>query len=99
MNQEPDDNDDPPLKINGADEALIGVALIWAVSPGGASTRELVLVYDGDAIVSGLMARDGMDEDGAREYVETNIEGAYVGPRTPIVVWPRSLADIEEDLE
>jgi hypothetical protein len=31
--------------------------------------------------------RDGMDDDEAREYIEFNIEGAYVGPDTPILVW------------
>jgi hypothetical protein len=28
-----------------------------------------------------------MDFGEAREYIEYNIEGAYVGPTTPILVW------------
>jgi hypothetical protein len=87
------------LKIDGADEALIGAALVWVPQPGGGTSRELVLVYDGDALVSGLMARDGMSEEEAREHVGFNIEDAYVGPCTPIIVWRRSMADIEEGLE
>jgi hypothetical protein len=31
--------------------------------------------------------RDGMDSEEAREFIEFNIEGAYVGPGTPILVW------------
>ena len=32
----------------------------------------------------------------ALEYIEFNIEGAYVGPHTPIVMWKCELEDIEE---
>jgi hypothetical protein len=34
------------------------------------------------------MTRDGMTAEEAREYIEFNIEGAYMGPDTPILVWP-----------
>ena len=47
----------------------------------------MVLVYDAEEIRDLLMSRDGMDFGEAREYIEYNIEGAYVGPTTPILVW------------
>jgi hypothetical protein len=33
------------------------------------------------------MKRDGMEADEAREYIEFNVEGAYVGDETPVYVW------------
>jgi hypothetical protein len=71
------------LKIDGYDEAIIGPAFIWDNSGG----RTMVLIYDAEEIRDILMARDGMDFSEAREYIEYNIEGAYVGPATPILVW------------
>jgi len=71
------------LKIDGYDEAIIGPAFIWDSSGG----RTMVLIYDAEEIRDILMARDGMDFSEAREYIEYNIEGAYVGPATPILVW------------
>lgn len=72
------------LKIDGHDDAILGPAFIW----GQRGTRLSVLVYDAEAIRATLMTRDGMDADEAREYIEFNIEGAYMGPDTPILVWP-----------
>jgi hypothetical protein len=55
------------------------------------------LVYDAEAIRNTLMERDNMEADEAREYIEFNIEGAYMGPDTPILVWPDDLWDEEYD--
>lgn len=71
-------------KIDGFDEAILGQAMIW----GHDGERIAVLVYDAEGIRSILMERDGMEADTAREYIEYNIEDAYVGPDTPILVWP-----------
>lgn len=73
------------LKIDGHDNAIIGPALLWG--PGGGRRVE-ILVYDAEIIRANLM-RDGMDSDEAREFIEFNIEGAYVGPDTPVLVWPQ----------
>ena len=72
------------LKIDGHDDAVLGPAFIW----GEGGTRLSVLVYDADLIRATLMTRDGMTAEEAREYIEFNIEGAYMGPDTPILVWP-----------
>ena len=70
------------LKIDGHDNAIIGPAMIW---------REQglcnVLVYDAEQVRENLMG-DGMTAEQAREFIEFNIEGAYVGEHTPVLVWP-----------
>jgi hypothetical protein len=70
------------MKIDGHDNAVVGVSLTWHNQ-----RRVQLLVYDAEIIRENLM-RDGMDAEEAREYIEFNIEGAYVGEGTPIIVWP-----------
>lgn len=70
------------LKIDGHDDAIVGQACIWSNQ-----TRVDVLVYSGGKILDELMDRDGMSWEEALEYVEFNIEGAYMGPDTPVVMW------------
>ena len=70
------------LKIDDHDNAVIGPAMIWRDQ-----SLVDVLVYDGVQIRENLM-RDGMTSEDAREYIEFNIEGAYVGQGTPVIVWP-----------
>lgn len=74
------------LKIDGYDTAVIGQATVW-VSVDGGMSREDVLIYSGKEILEMLVGRDGMDWDDAREFIEFNMEGAYMGPTTPIIVW------------
>jgi hypothetical protein len=71
------------IKYDGLDEAIIGPAFIWRDQ-----TQVQVLVYDAEAIREILMDRDGMEPDEAREFIEYNIEGGYLGVYTPILVWP-----------
>jgi len=78
------------LRIDGFDEAILGPAMIWR----GPQMID-VLVYDAEKIRDILMARDGMDAEMAREYIEFNIEGAYMGEHTPVLVWPNDLWDID----
>jgi len=70
------------LKIDGHDNAILGPALIWSTE----GTRTEVLVYDAEIIRANLMI-DGMSSEEAREFIEYNIEGAFVGADTPILVW------------
>jgi hypothetical protein len=72
------------IKLDDYDDAIIGPAMIW----GDEGKLRDVLVYDGEAIRQMLMTRDGMSFEDAREFIEFNIEGAYMGPHTPIIVWP-----------
>ena len=78
------------LRIDGFDEAIIGPALIWRDQQ-----RVGVLVYDAEKIRDILMIRDGMDFEMAREYIEFNIEVAYMGEHTPVLVWPNDMWDID----
>ena len=77
------------IKYTGYDEAIIGPASIWRDS-----TTVSVLVYDAEKIREILM-RDGMDAEEAREFIEFNIEGGYLGIETPVLVWPNDLWDEE----
>ena len=66
----------------GFDECVIGVANIWRDQ----ITVE-VLVYSADAMIEILRLNDGMSEEEALEYFEFNIEGAYIGIDTPVLVF------------
>jgi hypothetical protein len=78
------------LKIDGHDNAILGPAMIWRDN-----TTVGVLVYDAEVIRANLM-KEGMDSEDAREYIEFNIEGAYMGEHTPVLVWPQDEWDIPE---
>lgn len=69
------------MKIEGHDNAIIGPAMIWR-----ADGMFEVLVYDAEKIRENLM-KEGLSSDEAREHIEFNIEGAYVGAHTPVIVW------------
>jgi hypothetical protein len=75
------------LKLDGYDEALLGEAEIWQQVEKGCELIG-VLIYSGPKIIGILMTRDGMTELDAHEFLNFNIAGAYVGPDTPIIVWP-----------
>ena len=81
------------IKYDGYDEAIIGPAFIWR-----GQTQVQVLVYDADGIREILMKRDGMDADEAREFIEFNIEGGYLGPTTPVLVWKNDIYWEDDDV-
>jgi hypothetical protein len=66
----------------GFNVAIIGTASIW-----NGNERVEVLVYSHDLMVHQLMVRDGMTEVDAFEYIDFNIDNAYIGKDTPIIVW------------
>jgi hypothetical protein len=70
-------------KYDGFDDAIVGPASIWR-----SNSMVSVLVYDAEVMRSILMNRDGMSAEDAREFIEFNIEGAYIGEDTPVLVWP-----------
>ena len=75
------------LKINEHDDAIVGKACIWVAAKGGGMNKEDVLIYSGIKILNELVDRDGMSAEEALEYMDFNIEGAYMGPDTPIIMW------------
>jgi hypothetical protein len=64
------------LLADGFDDCIIGL---------GRRDGEWVAIYSSEMVVQSL-ARD-MPEEAALDYFEFNIEGAYMGPKTPIFVW------------
>ena len=70
-------------QLDGYGPAIIGPAFIW-----NGNERVQVLVYNAEAIRWILQRRDGMSAEEAREFIEFNIEGAYMGPDTPVLTWP-----------
>jgi hypothetical protein len=87
------------LKIAGFDSALIGIATVWQKSGPNSTDRVDTLVYDGDAILATLMHESGLSYEEAEEYISFNIEGAYVGEATPIIVWSCKMARVDMILE
>ena len=79
-------------KYDGLDDAIIGPASIWRDG-----TQVSVLVYDAEEIRKIFMLRDGMDADEAREFIEYNIEGGYIGVDTPVLVWRDDIWWEDED--
>ena len=69
------------LKIDDCDDALIGSASVWQ-----SNKRVETYIYDGNKLVEVFM-KQGMSEQDAYEWIDFNIEGAYVGPSTPIIMW------------
>lgn len=83
------------LKIDGFDSALIGVSTVWQRTEEGAERID-TLIYNGDTIVTILMHESGLSEEEAMEYISYNIEGAYVGNDTPIIVWPCDMEKVND---
>jgi hypothetical protein len=75
--------DDELLKIDGFDDAIIGVE----------ESTEQKLIYDIDKIAEILITRDQMSYEDAYEYISFNITSAYVGKKTPILVKTGKLED------
>lgn len=70
---------DELLKIDDFDDAIIGITDTWLPEP--------KIVYDGQKIIDILMGQ-GMSDIEALEYCAYNIEGAFMGDGTPLIVWP-----------
>ena len=74
---------DELLKIDGFDEAIIGVE----------ESVKSKLVYDIDKIAEILMTREQMSKEDSYDYISYNITSAYVGEKTPILVKTGKLED------
>lgn len=66
------------ITFDGFDEAYIGVATQFGKTP--------VAAYDYAKCIKILRTRDGMTREDAREFMEFNVTGLFVGPSTPIFV-------------
>ena len=77
------------LFADGFDDAILGI--------GRRATQPEVVAYDYEKCVLILMDRDEMTEEEAREYMEFNVVGAFVGDRTPIFIEPFDTLFVDEE--
>jgi len=63
------------LRADGFNNAILGVCTHFSHE---------VVIYDYEKCVSILMNRDGMTDEDAREHMEYNVCGAWVGENTPV---------------
>lgn len=56
-----------------------------------------IIVYDYDKCIKILMKRDGMSYDGAVDFMEFNVVGAWVGDETPGFVHTNKEGYYEQD--
>lgn len=66
----------PFMRVNGYDDCVIGVS----------SCGER-LVYDASKIIAKLET-EGIEAEDADEYFTYNIESTFVGPYTPLFIYP-----------
>tara|TARA_R110002012_G_scaffold123253_1_gene273618 strand:- start:285 stop:587 length:303 start_codon:yes stop_codon:yes gene_type:complete len=64
------------LLADGFDTALVGIT--EGVNP--------VAVYDVNRMLNHLTEQDGMTYEEAREHLDYNVIGAYVGEKTPVYI-------------
>lgn len=62
------------LTADGFEEALVGYATQF---------NKTVAVYDREKCLEILRNRDGMSEEEVEEFFSSNVEGAFMGERTP----------------
>lgn len=67
------------LFTDGYDDCIIGVV----------HHPEVKIVYDADEMIQSMLEDKemGMDLDDCLEHMAYNIEGAYLGPHTPLYVY------------
>jgi hypothetical protein len=71
------------LKITGEkyDKAIGGIATVWQ-----GNQRVETLIYSGQKLME-IFMDEGMTDEEAIEWIAFNIEGAYMGLSTPIIMW------------
>ena len=66
------------LFMDGLDEAIVGIGCQYTKNP--------VVIYDEGRIIFSLISEQEMEYHEAWEYYSFNIQGAWVGENTPIIV-------------
>ena len=78
--------DDDITTAAGFDDAIVGVGVRCGQPP--------IVVYNVEVVLDILMG-NGMSYEDAVEYFEYNVEGAWVGDRTPIWLYKLKPADLQ----
>ena len=76
-------DDQEVLQYPDLKDAIIGWAEPWDTN----GTTPVRLVYSAEKCIEIFMTRDGMDREGALEWMSFNVEGGYIGPHTPIIMY------------
>jgi len=76
-----EDDSETLLAIEGMNDCIVGI--------GRRCSKPDVLVYSHAMLVASFV-RQGMTETEAYEWVEFNITGAWLGDKTPIVIYPNA---------
>ena len=84
--------DESLLMLPDMDIAILGVCETW-----DNGNRVKRIVYDASVVIDILIEDHSMDPDEAYEYVLFNIQDAYVGLHTPILVWRLEPWEIESE--
>ena len=63
---------------------MLAVSFTDALIGYGYQFNNHVAIYSREKCIDILMERDGMDIEEAEEYFEYNVQGAYVGKKTPV---------------
>ena len=66
------------LTADGFEDAFLGICEQFGRPP--------VAAYDYDACIKLLVDRDGMSQEGAVEFLDFNVIGAWMGESTPVFV-------------
>ena len=69
---------DGAIVFDGCDEAIVGYATRIKLDP--------VVVYSYNLLVA-VFVKQGMTEDEAIEWIDYNVAGAWVGERTPVILY------------
>ena len=70
--------DEDLLFLDGFDDCILGIC--------NAASGNPLVVYDEELILRALQKRNEMKEEEAVKYYHFNLEGAFLGPRTPVIV-------------
>lgn len=83
-------SDEELLSADGFEDAVIGVAY-------DKTTSTFKLVYSRTLCLDVLMNRDKMTYEEASEYFDFNVEGSYMGEKTPIFVDDEMMQDVTNE--
>lgn len=70
------DSEEQLMTADGFDDAILGI--------GHRCGQPALVVYDVATVITILMERDGMSYEDAIEHFNFNIEGAWIGEKTPV---------------
>ena len=80
------------MKIwDGYDDCIIGVGTRCGMTD--------VFIYDKHKMITKLVRKDDMTYDEALEFIDFNIDGAFIGEDTPILVDRMTRAEIKNYIE